>query len=552
MKHMKHLLVAAACLLLTPAAASANEIPSGSEIAEGIAVHMTPKGIDFLEAQIPAIVPASMPVPEMSGTLFSCFLDTADYRVKNVVVYIDITNVQITPIEGALTLHLEANVAATGRIETNGCLFNNGCNVSIASSPMVADTIIDMAMVPDPQTNRPMVDATVQQFAVAMALADPDFSGCTLAGFFDFLVGLFSGSIEDAVIGALQGQIAPILEPTIEDAFNSMNLAGSLDLGGTPVDYDFYPTALEIHPGTIGIVMGGGFSTDQVAACADPARGSWYTAGALPIYTDLSPVSSQAYDAALSVADDVLNQLVFSAWRGGLLCRDVADMGGEPLTTELLSLIGGSLSKIVTPNGPMIIRITAPDPPLVTLGGGNLANLSLSNLQIDIMADVEQRLARVMRLQLSPTAGLNIELTGGQILTSLNFDPANVEATIEYNELAPDANEAVMSLLPTLVEQLLPSLTDAIPPIDVSNLGGITIDMAEITPDGPQQDFLSAYTALGGQMQAGGCGAGGTGCGVGGGGLGCTIGARGMANPLVMAFLFLGSVGTVAYRRRRE
>lgn len=542
-------------MLLAPAMAGAAEIPHGSEIADGIVVHMTPKGVHFMEAQVPAIIPDSLAVPDQGGTLFSCLLSSNKWKIKDTTVYIDVAKVQIIPLEGKLKLHLELLVSATARVETNGCLFNNGCDVTLPASPVVADTIIDLQMVPDPITGRPKVDATTQQFEIGLAMADPQINGCLLGDFFEFLIGIFGGLVEDAVVGAINGQVGPLLEPAIEDAFNSLALQGTMDLAGTAVDYDFYPTKLELHPGTIGIVMGGSFTSPQIHPCADPARGSYSTPSAVPVFTDYSP-ASQPYDLAASVADDLLNQLFFSAWRGGLLCREISELNGEPLTTSFLNLIGGSITKVVTPDGPMIISILAPEPPLVAMGaGGNTASVSLSNLSIDIMADVDERLARVMRLTLSPTAGLNVSMNANnEIVAALNFDPANVNASVTYNELAPDANEAILALIPTLVQQLLPSLGEAIPPIAIPDMGGITVDYAEITPDGPGGDFLSFYAGLGGQVQPGGCSAGGTGCGVDLGGAGaCSIGGARSApgTYLVSPFLLLGGIVAIAARRKR-
>ena len=548
----------AAAVLAAPSAALAAEIPSGADIGDGLSVHVSPKGIDFLETQVQYVIPPSVSVPNQGGRLFSCLLDTCDWRLMNTVVYLDVGKVSLTPQEGRLDLHLELYVSANGRVETNGCLFNNGCNVYVAPSLVVADTTIEMNLVPD-GTGRYDVDAETEAFAIGLSLGNPNISSCALGDFFEFFVELFLGTIEDAVVDVLQDEVRPLIEPAVEDAFNSLNIAGTLDLAGVPIDYDFFPTALEIHPGTVGLVMGGHFATPEAADCVDATIGSTVTVGAVPSYGATSPAGSQ-YQVAASINDDILNQLLFSAWRGGLLCQEVGAVGDSELDSSMLELIGGSLGTILTEDGALALRIRAPTPPLATMGGpnGETATISLADLEVDVLADVEGRMARIFGLQLSPTAGVTLEINAqGQLVPTLNFDPAQLEPELVYNELAPDANATVMNLLPTLVEQLLPELTDAIPTIDLPDLGGLVLESAEFTPDGPAGDHLSVYATFGGQVQAGGCGAiPGGGCGVDGGGLGCSLAGskkRGSAATFLAspAMLMIG-IGALLARRRRE
>lgn len=533
-----------------PSSAKAAEIPSGGDIAEGLAVHVSPKGIDFLENQVQYLVPEVVTVGNQQGNLFGCLFATQRWYLKNTVIYLDVGKVQLTPEEGRLKLHLELYVSATARAETGGCLPTLGCNISIDPSLVTADTTIELNLVPD-GTGRFDVDAETEQFAVGLNLAEPEL-GCALGDVVEFFVNLFLGTIEDAVVGVIEDQVRPLIEPAVEDAFNSLNIAGTFDIGGVPVDYDFYPTALEIHPGTIGLVMGGHFVTNEPAACIDATLGSTVTVGAAPTFGNLSP-SGAEYGVAASLSDDLLNQLLFSAWRGGLLCRTI-----DGLDASMLSLIGGSLSTILTEDGPLTIQVRAPKPPIATLGGpnGETAMISLADLEIDVFADVADRQARIVGLKLSPLAGATLEFNqAGQLVPTLNFDPTDVQASVAYNELAPDINATVLSLLPTLVEQFLPTLTDAIPPIDLPDLGGIVLESAEFTPDGPQGDFLSAYATLGGQVSAGGCSAiPGGGCGVDAGGLGCTIAGReargGVASAAVSPALLLIGIGALLVRRR--
>ena len=548
--------VLAAALLALPVASHAAEVPSGTDITNGMAVHITPQGVGFLQDQVKYIVPTSVAVPNQGGDVFSCLFDTNTWSLTNGVVHLQVGKVIITPIEGALQLHIEISVSADAHVSTSGCLVNLGCDISIPPSPVTADTTIDLAMQNVQGQPHPQVVATVPAFATQLNLAGVDFN-CGLGGdILSLIESLFNGSVQSAINNAINNQVAPMLQPAIQNAFNSLALSGSTSLSGVELDYDFYPTGLAIHPGTIGIVMGGHFSTPNPAACIDPARGSVVMGGDLPNYGATSPSGAQ-YHAAVSLADDLLNQLVFSAWRGGLLCRNIDSAGGQPLTTDMLTLIGGQITKVVTPGGPMVVQLLAEDPPLITLGGPNgaTAEISVSNLHVDLMADVNERLARILRLTLGANATLTVAMNADhQIVVTPNFDPSAIQGTVDYDELAPDAAQTVINLLPTLVTTLVPNLANAIPPIDLPALDGVTIDSAEIVPDGPQSAFLSVYTGLGGHVNSGGCNAGSTGgCGVSGGtGTGCTIGGTRTLDGAVISPMMLGLGLAVVFVRRRR
>src|SRR5437660_713327 len=123
--------------LLASTSASAAEIPAGTEIPNGIVVHMTPKGVHFMESQVAAIVPPMISPAQIGpSNYFSCLFDHASYTVKNIHVYLQVGKVVITPMEGKLKLHLEINVSADARLDSSGCLLDFGCTVSLDPSPV--------------------------------------------------------------------------------------------------------------------------------------------------------------------------------------------------------------------------------------------------------------------------------------------------------------------------------------------------------------------------------------------------------------------------------
>lgn len=535
--------------------AQAEQLPAGADLLDSLVVNVSDNGLNFMEAQIPGVVPDQLNVPDMSGELFSCFLDTNDYAIKNIVVYVTVNDVQLTPTDGALDVYLDADISADARLETSGCLFNNGCQVHIDPSQVTAASSISFATVV-PQTGRPAIDAIVPNFDVTLNINDVNISQCTLGSFLEFFVNLFIGTVEDAVVGAIQDQIAGEIEPLIEDALNSLQINQTVDLLDAQITLELFPSDIVIDPAGMSIMMGSNVTAPEVAKCAKGGPGgSLLTPSDLPAYNGMSP-GGMSYHAAASISDDFANQTLFAAWEAGLLCMELSEIGdGEPLTTDLLSLLGGEVTRVVTPGGALVVKLTAPGGPPVAEIAGAGANVAIDDLHIDMIADVHERMSRLVELTVSPEIAAEIQVNTTpagttEIVPLIEFDTSNLGAEIVYNELLPETGEVILTLLPTMLQSFLPSLD--IPPIELPELAGITLDSTEVTEDGPSADFLSVYTGLGGQLDlAGGCAGGGTGCAFDGG---CTVSGS-SRSPLSAAFAplaLLCALGWVVVRRRRE
>ena len=112
---------------------AAEILPAGNDINNAVALNMTQEGIDFIEAQIPALVPDTLPAADITGVLFSCWPFPGDeiYAIKDITAYLQVQSVQIEPKTGYLDLTIDALVSADARVETSGCLINTGCEVHI-------------------------------------------------------------------------------------------------------------------------------------------------------------------------------------------------------------------------------------------------------------------------------------------------------------------------------------------------------------------------------------------------------------------------------------
>ena len=564
-------------------AAWADVLPAGGKIDKALTADLTPSGIDFLLDQGLTLLPDQMDVPSMSGSQ-SCLFSDVDYSVypgpdaANNGVSIDITSATVTPQQGYFTLSMNATVTGTGtdvdgegdthnfvvsRVEYSGC--GTSCNqangnwavLRLNATPIAVTTELDLQLTFDPVTGDPIIDAStpLSREDIALNMNGLDAAGCNSI---DILVALLKGFVGDFVKDEIIKMVNEELLPAVETGFQDLRFDDEIALGSSSLHVKLLPSAFDINPDGVAVSMSSVIEATQPTTCVpvEPGAGSYFTPGSYPDYSTVSP-SGFAFDAAASISDDLVNQAMFAAWHGGLLCQTLGEMGGEPLSIDMLALagLGGPLNKLGVQDGaPMMIVIKGYEPPIGSFGGDSEITLGVKNLEISIFTVVQERMARIVALNLQADAGIDLDIDAANVLTiALDLAPEDLLGTVTYSEpIGEEAAAGLIELLPVIMEQMLPSLADSLPSIDLGTLAGVTLVnpefIAEQGAGGVPNDTLSAYTGL---APGAGCGATGGGCGVTGGG-GCNVGARGqLGSAGLLLALALTPIATVLLRRRR-
>jgi hypothetical protein len=579
-----------AIFALLSGTAAADTLPAGGTVDKAVTADIPPNGVDFLLSQGQALLPSQIGLPAFSGSISNfCVFDDLDYNIyepdpntQNDGIHVTINNATVTPQNGFFNLSLNATVVGTGtdtspgdgpsgnaagELQYRGC--GTSCNrdagsgnddyavITFGSTPVSLSTKLYLTLIDDPQNpGQKTVKATtpLAQGDINLSTGNLGASGCSLANFASNFSGFFSGTIKQKLVD----EVNNTLLPAVEEGFKSVRYDQDISLAGSTMHVKILPSALDVTTSGVELSMSSVFDAPATTCIpVDPLLGSTLTPGDPPVFGTTSP-QGLAFDAAAGISDDFVNQALFAAWHGGLLCHTIDSLGGTPMTVDLLTLAGLTtpLDNLEVAAGtPMLVVIKAFQPPTATFGGAHQISLGLKHLEISIFTQIQERTARLAGLDLDITdAGVDLSVDAtNKLNVALGLTGDNVSGAVSYDEvMGAQTTAGLLPLLPILIQQLAPTLQGAIPPIDLGNLAGVTFVSPEFDVQqgagGVPNDTVSMYTAL--APAPGGCAAAGGGCGVGGGTAGCDLasGVSGSALPLwAMALI---SLGTIARRRR--
>lgn len=567
-------------------ARAADTLAVGDPVEEAIAANFTADGLTFMATKAKSLVPSNFPVPDTNNT-GTC----QDFNLFNAALEIDVKDIQITPQAGApgrLVLELKADAWGAnsdyssddpntfynytlGRLNFDFCLFscaNSGNEWALirmlpptgGANTIDLNTNLFLELVPDQTTGIPQIVVSTDLDAadINVTLGPIDGVGCSAANIIGTLVScclsdLISVFIEQQVVDMVHNDLIP----TLQDALNQSHIQQEFDIQGATVSLELYPSDLDIRDDGLTVVMSSVAQAPVPNLCTTTEpTGSRFTNGALPVYyptaTGIGP-----YHAGASIADDFVNQILYAAWEAGLLCMDLEEFGGEPLDASFLALAGlsGTLARMDTPeNAPLLILIRGNESPWVDYGKEHLVNLHAERLELGLMTQVHDRMARIVALEIGANAGADISVApDGMLDVAIDLSADSLDVAVSYDEVVGRDADALPALIPVLLESFLPDLTGIIPEINLGDLGGVGVDESSFVADGDAGDFLSAYTRL--VETAPGCNSNGT-CGVNLGGS-CSVGGQAQRTPwaTLLSCLFLFAVaplGFVWWRRRKN
>ena len=574
--HPVRIAAIAAAAIVIPGSAAAETLPPGGKVNKAVTANVTPDGLDFLLDQGLTLIPQQVAVPETSGSQ-SCGFGTVNYTIYQGQptngVSVEINSAQITPQQGYLGLSFSGIAKGTGtddppndtgpqtytvtRVEYSGCgtSCNDGDYSVVRLQPMnfAVSTELDIQLTVDPVTGEPTVDVTtpLSRNDISIDTSKVDAAGCAAI---DFLVAVLKNFIGDAVKDEIIDLVNEQLLPGIEEGFQSIRYDDVVALADSELQVKLLPSALDIRQNGVAVSMSSQIQAVTPTTCVEipTDAGSVFTPGEPPQYGTTAP-NGLPYDAAASLSDDLVSQLLFSAWHSGMLCQTI----DEGLTVDMLSLAGlsGPLNRLGIEDGtPILVVIKAYEPPTAAFADDPHVTLGVKKLEVSIFTTIQERTARLVALELEVEAGANILIDAANVLSiALDLAPEDIVGAVSYGELiSSEEAETLVGLLPVLVEQFLPTLTDSLPTVDLGGLAGVGLEnpvfVAEQGFGGVPDDTLSAYTGL---VATGACGVGGTsGCGVGSTG-GCAMGGRGAATQAGFFVVALAPIA-VLLRRRRE
>lgn len=569
-----------AIALLAPAA-HASSWPSGEVINPGVSVDITEGGFDAVADLLPSLLPSAIPIGDVGGGdpgfLDQCWLGGYEYQLTNGQVAVEVTSVEISPGDGVLDINAALMIAVNTPSDPFDLYFmlecfDDTCSGYVDPFPVDLHTSMRLSIVTD-DAGRRTLDATMGEIELTYELDGADdimLSGCTIGDIEEVLnfVGL---SLYDLLISALdstlQDQIkdlGPELESTIEEAFASATIEQDLELNGSVVSIMVQPSNVEVTPASLRLWMEGAF-TAEPAACiaAYDTGGSLRTDSTLPGPDEVPSGVGKDYHAGVLIGDDFANSALYAFWRGGLLCYDLDSSSSPiPLDTSLLHILTADAFKPLfgEDNQPITLSTRPIVPPTVNFDGQYDLGLTLTDLNLDVYAELDGRSARMISIDLDGEVGADLALNGatGELAIDVALAPENFTPSVSYNEIEPAANEAVAAkfgdlfgtILDSVVGGLLEDLAFSLP-----SFSGLGLTELETGPNGADKDWLGAYASLGPVSYTGGdCGGCGGGCGGDTGGGADTGGdacAGGCSTVPAAPWIAIGAA-VLWMRRRRE
>ena len=344
----------------------------------------------------------------------------------------------------------------------------------------------DVELQPDPVE---VIDVTVSNTAMGVDGSDLnintnvwlELSGCgilcsALESALNFLLGGFTGAIDGIVNGAtslLSGLIDGILQsvlpdvldnelaPLIEGALDDLMIETEIDLMGVPITLLALPQDIEIDDDGMLIAL-------ESEVNAPPGPSAPTTLGALYDADSIWPTYSLAEDLHLSMEDGFVNQLLHSAWQGGVLdmTMDAASLGLD--LDQVSSVL--PLSQLDLAMQPLLPPIVGPKP-----GGG--MELSIGDLLINVNGDPGGVSGLMMRIAVTVVADADFTLDSeGNIV----FDFADPVLYMDFVTADPWTvnGETVEAVMGAVVDMLIPALIDTLGGLggfEMPELGGFSI-----------------------------------------------------------------------------
>jgi len=574
-----------AYLLVSPAHA---DFPQGAEIQDAVHVDITEEGFEDISNLLPAFIPTDINVPDLFES--DCAVDFLgcvvgwEFSIENIDVDFEMDELELNPGTNVIYLDAEAKIGlnspgapmmaeATGDILWGLISISTGtCDIWVDPISVFVDTIVNVELVTtsdgkviDVYVNEitPSVDTTGVQY---------DISNCwigTLQDILDFILGLFGTSVLDIALDIAMpiitnqiNALRPEIEALVEDALAQARLEQEVDLLGTSMEVRAVPDALSITQEGLRMTLVGAADTGpEPHPCVAP-----WASTALSLETLSDPPrmgrgpSAFGTQVAVYLNDDYVNSILHSAWYGGLLCFTIDENFEEipiPIDTALLNLLSDNAFEPFFPEASTMTIITRPETaPVLETEGRNDLNVAVETLGLDMYAELDGRLIRVVGIDMEVKAGFDVDFDdeSGFLNLGLDFDPRRLNTDVVFNELDPDASRkferAFSDLFETVATPLVDSLAESLgfqlPAFEALGSGqAIGLRSALVEAAGSSDDYVGMFVSVGEvDYPAGGCG-GEEGCGGGCEGGGCS---NGLPSPLAVVII-PGLIGIL--RRRR-
>ena len=373
------------------------------------------------------------------------------------------------------------------------------------ASEIWVDTEVQLQ--PDPVE---VIDVTVSNTATGISGSNLnintnlwlELSGCgilcsALEGLLNVVLSGFNGAVNAIVNGAsslfsglidliLQGVLPAILDdqlaPLIEDALDGLVIETEIDLMGVPITLEALPHNIEIDDDGMLVAL-----ESSVTAPLSPVAPT--TFGALYDIDSMWPSYSLSEDLHLSLEDGFINQLLHSAWQGGVMnmTMDAASLGLD--LDQVSSIL--PLTYLEMSMQPLL-------PPLVGPKAGGGMQLSIGDLLINVTGDPGGVSGLMMQIAVTIVADADFTLDADD---EIAFEFSAPLLYMDFVTATPWTvnGETVERVMDAVIGMLVPTLMDTLGGLggfEMPELGGFAINGSTFV----REPAPAAYLTISGDL----------------------------------------------------
>ena len=492
--------------------------PILAESPQAIAIHFSERGFGHLGEGIAGLFPDVIPISGGSGSL-DCSDETAlDYTVGDIEINLNIDQIDIYTDNGRLVLDIVGTLDSPSTpFDASGqCAvlenLNENCTIAIPTTAFSIGTAVAIDL------DGTVVTAEAEPLTFELSPITNPISDCLLSSVVGTLLGQNPAALSDLIVDAVEPSLSDIpssIESTLQDAFGQLNTAFEVDLLGQPLMIELEPTKLSFEDS--GLVLGLGSSMNfETDACVDLAQYSLPEGTDWPDWDGTAFQSQINYDAAVFLSESFVNQLLYGVWSSGVLCANVGELAGLPISGQLAStffgdevetLVGSDapVDLFLRPQSPFYVGFSDDQPPL---------SIRIDDLALDAYGPVSDRLTRLLSVGIAADIGLEVPLDGNTLALNLALTEEDFFLSEDYSELLPVGySQGVPGLLSLALSQALSP--DLLPNFTIPSIAGIGLDTLFWEPNS-EHTWIGGYLILDTStvqpIEVTGCSADGFGC----------------------------------------
>ncbi|MBK9030794.1 MAG: hypothetical protein IPL61_05545 [Myxococcales bacterium] len=223
------------------------------------------------------------------------------------------------------------------------------------------------------------------------------------------------------------------------------------------------------------------------------------------------PDTGAPFGLAFGLHQSQIDELAYSLYDGGLLCLTVGTRTVDLLTTDTLGLIAPSLSNLLTKTGAVAVGLRPQAPPTMVLGLNTftmapdgtmvvdepLLDITFRGLELDFFVSIEDQYVRIFTIVTDLHLPLGMQVNAAGELEPVFGDLAGAFTNLSVkNSDALTEDPAQLALrFPALLELALPGLAGGLGSFALPALGGLNIEVTDITAVDSKR-FLAIFADL--------------------------------------------------------